>query len=51
MADCQFTDFSNNRNGGHVAGYSTTAANAPTEGLTYVSGASGNPCTTAARRS
>ena len=43
MADCQFTDFSNNGNGGHVANYSTTAAYAPTEGITYVSGASGNP--------
>ena len=43
LADCQFTDFSNNGNGGHVSGYSTTAAYAPTEGLTYVSGASGNP--------
>src|SRR5665213_2091029 len=32
-----------NGNGGHVANYSTTAAYAPTEGITYVSGASGNP--------
>jgi fibro-slime domain-containing protein len=43
FADCQFTDYSNNGNGGHVPGYSTTATYAPTEGLTYVSGADGNP--------
>ncbi|HVZ87511.1 MAG TPA: DUF4215 domain-containing protein [Polyangia bacterium] len=42
MADCQFTDFSHDTNGGHVPGY-TQAANGPTNGLTYTSGASGHP--------
>ena len=42
LADCQFTDFSHDTNGGHVPGY-TQAANGPTNGLTYTSGASGHP--------
>jgi fibro-slime domain-containing protein len=42
MADCQFTDFSHDTNGGHVPGYTQTA-NGPTNGLTYTSGASGHP--------
>ena len=42
MADCQFTDFSHDTNGGHVPGY-TQAANGPTNGLTYTAGASGHP--------
>jgi fibro-slime domain-containing protein len=42
MADCQFTDFSHDTNGGNVPGY-TQAANGPTNGLTYTSGASGHP--------
>jgi fibro-slime domain-containing protein len=42
LADCQFTDFSNNGNGGHVPGY-TSATNSPTNGLVYVSGTDGNP--------
>jgi fibro-slime domain-containing protein len=42
MADCQFTDYSHDTNGGHVPGY-TQAANGPTNGLTYTSGASGHP--------
>jgi fibro-slime domain-containing protein len=42
MADCQFTDFSVGNAGTYVPGY-TQAANGPTNGLVYVSGASGNP--------
>jgi fibro-slime domain-containing protein len=42
LADCQFTDFSHDTNGGHVPLY-TQAANGPTNGLTYTSGASGHP--------
>jgi fibro-slime domain-containing protein len=42
LADCQFTDFSHDTNGGHVPGY-TQAANGPTNGLTYTAGASGHP--------
>jgi fibro-slime domain-containing protein len=42
LADCQFTDFSHDTNGGHVPGY-TQAANGPTNGLTYTSGADGHP--------
>jgi fibro-slime domain-containing protein len=42
MADCQFTDYSHDTNGGHVPGY-TQAANGPTNGLTYQSGANGHP--------
>lgn len=49
MADCQFTDFSHDTNGGNVPGYNTAPPNSsckdysPTCGLTYVSGASGHP--------
>jgi fibro-slime domain-containing protein len=42
LADCQFTDFSHDTNGGHVPGY-TQAANGPTNGLTYTAGAVGHP--------
>jgi fibro-slime domain-containing protein len=42
LADCQFTDYSHDTNGGHVPGY-TQATNGPTNGLTYTSGASGHP--------
>ena len=43
LADCQFTDYSNSGNSGHVPGYDTTKTYAPTEGLAYVGGANGNP--------
>jgi len=42
MADCQFTDYSNNGNGGHVPGYDSTKTYCPTEGLTYVGNPTGN---------
>ena len=42
MADCQFTDFSHDTNGGHVPGY-TQVANGPTNGLVYTSGTNGHP--------
>jgi fibro-slime domain-containing protein len=42
LADCQFTDFSVGNAGTYVPGY-TQAANGPTNGLVYVSGANGNP--------
>ena len=42
MADCQFTDFSHDTNGGHVPGY-TQVANGPTNGLVYASGTNGHP--------
>jgi fibro-slime domain-containing protein len=42
LADCQFTDFSHDTNGGHVPGY-TQAANGPTNGLVYTPGSVGHP--------
>jgi fibro-slime domain-containing protein len=42
LCDCQFTDWDQDTNGGHVPGY-TQAANGPTNGLTYTAGASGHP--------
>jgi fibro-slime domain-containing protein len=38
---CQFTDWSDDTNGGHVPGYSS-AANGPLEGLAYVAGPNGH---------
>ncbi len=38
---CQFIDWDHDTNGGHVPGYAMT--NSPTNGLTYVNGASGHP--------
>ena len=52
MADCQFTDFSHDTNGGHVPGYNTPppapnplncADYSPTCGLTYTYGTLGHP--------
>ena len=42
MADCQFTDFSHNTNGGHVPGYSDVT-NGPLNAFGYVAGADGHP--------
>jgi len=42
FADCQFIDWNHDTNGGHVPGY-TEVANSPTNGLTYINGASGHP--------
>jgi fibro-slime domain-containing protein len=42
LADCQFTDYSHDTNGGNVPGY-TQAANGPTNGLTYAAGNGGHP--------
>ena len=38
---CQFIDWDHDTNGGHVPGYAVT--NSPTNGLTYINGASGHP--------
>jgi fibro-slime domain-containing protein len=41
LCPCQFIDWDHDTNGGHVPGYAMT--NSPTNGLTYVNGASGHP--------
>jgi fibro-slime domain-containing protein len=41
LCDCQFTDWSNNTNGGHVPGY--TMADSPLNGLAFVGGGGGHP--------